>query len=111
MIDAANTRKLDFRVLHGRIGGGSVNGIDDPRNAYRFSKLFGKPGEYESSDDWYAITNYADILKKSQEKMGRIVGVKKTEPVVPAPSNPESPAELSTQPKPTNPLFKFTATK
>lgn len=42
-VDASGNRKLDFKTVKNRIGGGTPGGIDDPRKAYRFSTLFGKP--------------------------------------------------------------------
>jgi hypothetical protein len=73
-VDRVGNRKLDFKVVKDRIGGGStVNGIADPRGPYRFSTLFGKPPVVEptgwlvemSADEYRAIAaaKYASAPK------------------------------------------------
>ncbi len=42
-VDQYGKRKLDFKVIKDRIGGGTADGIEDPRGKYRFSQLFGMP--------------------------------------------------------------------
>lgn len=63
-VNAVGNRTLDFRVFKGRIGGGSgaAAGVGDPRTAYRFSTLFGRPPAIDSKPDkpWIIELSAAD---------------------------------------------------
>lgn len=107
VIDRANNRKLDFRAMHGRVGGGTPAGIEDPRGAYRFSKLFGKPPEYPDQSEWYSTTTFEAIVAQNQSRMSNMMAPKKAPPVTPtAVTTPGIP--VATKPK--LPGFKPTGT-
>lgn len=86
-VDRVGNRKLDFRVIKDRIGGGStVNGVEDPRTKYRFSALFGKPPLVEPSD-WLVEMSADDYRAQAAAKHANApkltaTGVKPATPVV-----------------------------
>ncbi len=94
IIDSANRRRLDFTTIKGRIGGGTPGGIDDPRGAYRFSKLFGHNRITASNDPdrpWTRETTGAAL--KAATPAGQ-AAAKKTEGL--ASGNVTQPAPVKT---------------
>jgi hypothetical protein len=99
VVNKANQRLLDFRVLEGRVGGGTPNSIGDPRGSHRFSKLFGPPQEYPPVESWMEEISYEESLKRAQAATSAKMGIAKpaapvtqqVPPATPVTITPKSP--------------------
>lgn len=70
-VDNAGNRKLDFRVRKDRLGGGTPNGIGDPRKEYSFAKLFGggeTAAPIDSEKPWIKIMTGAEFNQIQADK-------------------------------------------
>lgn len=70
-VNRFDKRVLDFTVKNGRVGGGTPNKIGDPREEFRFSKLFAKPTPPEELKVWerdYSGEEFLALLAERQAK-------------------------------------------
>lgn len=115
VVDRANRRLLDFRVIEGRIGGGTPNGIDDPRGKYRFANLFGKPPVYPPLETWLEEMEYGESKKRAQAATsGKILGsapAKASTPAVAPATPPATTAPSTVVTLPSGPLPKLPGIK
>lgn len=82
-VNRINQRMLDFRVMHGRMGGGTPGDVKDPRTDYRFSKLWGKAPEYPDPSVWIQEMSNEEMKAKAQNTGIKLGGAK---PATPAPA-------------------------
>jgi len=81
-VNRMNARVLDFKVEHGRMGGGTPNDIGDPRKEFRFSKLFGPVPTYPDESIWMREMTSEEMKAKAQASSGLKLGGPK--PATPA---------------------------
>ncbi len=97
-VDRFDNRVLDFKAINGRIGGGTPGAIGDPRGAYRFATLFGKPGEYPPIENWKQVMTSEEMKARAQASSTmKFAGAGSTQV-------PKEPAQLEA-PKPNIPKF------
>lgn len=75
VVSKANQRLIDFRVIEGRVGGGTPNSIGDPRSTHRFSKLFGPPQVYPPIESWMEEITYRESMDRAQAATSAKMGI------------------------------------
>lgn len=89
-VSRTNQRVLDFRVQHGRMGGGTPGDVKDPRTEYRFSKLWGPVPQYPDQSVWIQEMSSEEMKVKAQQTGIKLGGAKPATPATPA--SPVAPA-------------------
>lgn len=98
-VDRMGNRKLDFRTIHGRIGGGTPGGVGDPRKEYSFSNLFGggnPTARIDPDKPWLRYITGEELKAQTGAKPGLQSGNIKTPAQVT--TTPQAAAPAQTQP-------------
>lgn len=103
-VDKFDNRKLDFKTVNGRIGGGTPGGIGNPRAEYSFAKLFARVATVVATPinperPWIENISHVDLKERLKPAAKAVTPI--TKPATPtAPvTTPATPVTIGTAPK------------
>lgn len=91
-VDRGGARKLDFKTMKGRVGGGYKQGIGDPMGEYSFVNLYGKPPtDCAPLESWMKQMTAAEFKASMASSSSSNAAILKTSQ--PSPTTPVAPAQ------------------